>query len=82
MKEDLIYDKGILKWKVGHVYEGDFLQDKRNGKGIFKLVDGNIYEAEILDNVYNGKRTFLIKMDQNMKENGKIIKSMEKEYLN
>lgn len=36
---------GILTWKDGRKYEGQFINDKRHGLGIFKWVDGRIYDG-------------------------------------
>ena len=37
---------GILKWPDGKVYEGAFLNDKREGQGKFQWADGRVYEGE------------------------------------
>jgi len=37
---------GILKWKDGKKYEGDFINDKREGTGTFTWSDGRVYIGE------------------------------------
>jgi len=34
---------GVLRWKDGKVYEGEFVNDKRDGKGNFVWADGRQY---------------------------------------
>ena len=37
---------GILIWKDGKKYEGEFINDKREGKGTFAWADGRQYVGE------------------------------------
>ena len=37
---------GILIWKDGKKYEGEFVNDKREGKGTFTWSDGRQYIGE------------------------------------
>jgi hypothetical protein len=36
-------------------YEGDYLDDKKNGKGLFIWASGNIYKGEYKDDERHGK---------------------------
>lgn len=44
-----MHGQGVLVWKDGKRYEGQFVNDKREGRGIFKWKDGRIYEGEWLE---------------------------------
>ncbi len=35
-----MHGHGVLKWKDGREYRGEFLEDKRTGNGTFKWRDG------------------------------------------
>jgi hypothetical protein len=41
-----MHGRGNLSWKDGKKYEGDFLNDKREGHGTFKWADGRQYIGE------------------------------------
>lgn len=30
-----MHGKGIIKWKDGKSYDGDYMDDKKHGKGVF-----------------------------------------------
>jgi hypothetical protein len=38
-----MHGAGILKWKDGKRYEGEFVNDKREGNGTFIWADGRRY---------------------------------------
>mgnify|MGYP003440447615 CR=1 FL=1 len=46
-----MHGHGLLVWKDGKQYEGDFVNDKREGTGKFTWADGRVYMGEWL----NGK---------------------------
>jgi hypothetical protein len=46
----------ILKTHNG-VYEGNFLDGKKNGYGTYKFLDGSVYEGNWVDNVMSGEGT-------------------------
>ena len=35
--------KGVYLWPDGRRYEGDFLEDKRDGYGVLEWRDGRVY---------------------------------------
>lgn len=45
--------KGKYKWTNGNIYEGEYLNGKRNGRGKYTWVNGDTYEGEFV----NGKIT-------------------------
>lgn len=38
--------RGTLSWPDGKSYEGEFVDDKRDGAGLFKWGDGKVYEGQ------------------------------------
>ena len=40
-----MHGKGIIKWNDGKSYEGEFVNDKREGNGVFKWKDGRTYDG-------------------------------------
>ena len=44
-----MHGKGLLKWKDGKQYQGDFCNDKREGQGVFTWRDGRVYEGQWKD---------------------------------
>jgi len=44
-----MHGRGLLQWADGKLYEGDFVNDKRQGNGIFKWKDGRVYDGEWRD---------------------------------
>ena len=40
-----MHGKGLLKWKDGKQYLGEFVNDKREGHGTFLWKDGRIYDG-------------------------------------
>ena len=45
-----MHGKGVYKWADGRVYEGEFVNDKRNGFGIYTWTDGRRYEGNWISN--------------------------------
>ena len=37
--------KGLMKYKSGRVYEGDWVNDLRHGRGFEKYQNGNLYQG-------------------------------------
>lgn len=37
---------GDLEWRDGKKYEGEFVNDKREGRGTFTWADGRVYIGE------------------------------------
>ena len=35
-------------WADGNVYEGDFVDDFRDGFGVYKWADGSLYEGQFM----------------------------------
>ncbi len=75
-----MHGSGLLKWADGKQYEGQFVNDKRQGLGVFKWKDGRIYNGEWLDGKQHGRGTFM-KVDGTKKvgiwENGRNIQWLE-----
>lgn len=44
-----MHGRGTLIWRDGKRYEGNFVNDKREGHGIFRWKDGRVYEGEWKD---------------------------------
>lgn len=44
-----MHGHGVLVWRDGKKYEGQFINDKREGRGIFKWKDGRVYDGEWKD---------------------------------
>ena len=51
------FNKEIHKkiYDDGSVYEGEFVDGKRNGKGKYTYADGTVYEGDFIDGNFNGK---------------------------
>lgn len=46
---------GYGYWTYGNEsYEGEYINDKRNGKGLYKWEKGSYYEGEFLDDLRHG----------------------------
>ena len=60
-----IYRKGKIKYTNGDIYNGEFLNHKRNGKGIFQYHNGNIYNGEFNNNLYHGYGILITSDKQN-----------------
>lgn len=51
------YLTGIVEYKNGERYEGDFENDLRNGKGEYAYLDGSHYSGEFRNDQKEGKGT-------------------------
>ena len=38
--------QGVFTWPDGKRYEGDYVEDNKEGEGTFKWPDGRVYEGE------------------------------------
>ena len=47
--------KGTFTYYNGDVYEGEWINGKKNGKGILTLKDGDVYSGDFSNNLFNGK---------------------------
>ena len=50
---------GILKYRNGNIYEGEFQKDKRHGKGILKINGKIFYNGDWLNDEADGKTKVL-----------------------
>ena len=39
---------GKYRWADGNSYEGDFVDDSRDGFGVYRWLDGSIYEGQFV----------------------------------
>ena len=46
-----------MHYEDGDLYEGDWIEDKREGFGVMKFVDNLKYEGEFKGDALNGKGT-------------------------
>lgn len=35
-----MHGKGVYTWKDGRVYDGEYVEDKKNGYGVYRWADG------------------------------------------
>lgn len=47
--------KGVIVYKNGRIYEGEWEDDKRQGRGYERFANGNVYQGEFLQGKANGK---------------------------
>lgn len=40
-----MHGQGVLIWRDGKRYEGQFVNDKREGRGVFRWKDGRVYDG-------------------------------------
>ena len=78
---NLIEGKGIFYYNNGDKYEGDWKNNIREGKGILFYNNGNRYEGEFKNDLREGNGIFYFIMVINLKENIKMVKKKEKEYI-
>lgn len=50
--------KGKMEWPDNKVYEGDYLDDKKQGFGVFIWPDGRYYEGEWKNGKQHGVGTY------------------------
>ncbi|TNV84245.1 hypothetical protein FGO68_gene59 [Halteria grandinella] len=49
------HGKGVIVYKNGRVYEGEWLNDKRQGRGYERFANGNTYQGEFKEGKAHGK---------------------------
>lgn len=49
---------GVLMYKSGRLYEGEWLADKRNGRGYERFSNGSIYLGTFKNNKAHGKGVY------------------------
>lgn len=47
-----------MRYVNGDKYDGEFVNDIRQGKGLYYWKDGSRWEGNFMDNVMDGKGTF------------------------
>jgi len=47
-------ERRVVAYANGDRYEGELLDDKRNGRGVYTVANGDRYDGEFLDNKKNG----------------------------
>ena len=40
-----MHGKGVFTWKDGRKYEGEYVNDLKEGRGIFSRPDGKVYDG-------------------------------------
>jgi len=63
-KKNKMHGRGLLVWRDGKRYEGEFVNDKRDGKGTFIWKDGRKYEGDWQDGKQHGIGIFTSKDHQ------------------
>ena len=53
-----IYNLGVMKYKDGSVYKGQWKKGKKHGNGTFQLEGGGIYDGDFIDGVACGYGLF------------------------
>ncbi len=49
---------GVNRYANGDVYEGQFMNNQKNGRGLYRYANGDVYEGEYKDDVKNGCGVF------------------------
>ena len=49
-----MHGKGKFKWPDGRVYEGSYVEDKKEGYGLVSWPDGRVYEGMWKDGRQHG----------------------------
>ena len=55
---NLVASSSVYKWKDGRTYEGNFLEDQRNGLGEYKWPDGACYKGFFKAGHRDGEGTY------------------------
>lgn len=51
-----MHGKGVYTWKDGRVYDGEYVEDKKNGYGVYRWADGRSNKlTNIFTLVYEGQ---------------------------
>ena len=74
-----MYGKGLFTWPDGRWYEGDYLDDKKEGFGTFLWPDGRKYEGNWKDGKQHGKGVYIGQdiSKEGEWQNGKRIKWLD-----
>jgi len=48
----------MFTWPDGRCYEGDYVDDKKQGYGVFKWPDGRVYEGAWFNGKQHGRGTY------------------------
>ena len=74
-----------MTWPDGRQYEGEFVNDVKQGQGTFQWADGRIYTGQWLNGKQNGTGAISSQTDGNPRmgywENGKRVKWLTQEEL-
>jgi hypothetical protein len=50
-----MHGKGVFTWPDGRKYEGDYLDDKKEGFGVFYWPDGRMYKGQWANGKQHGE---------------------------
>ncbi|MCK5436995.1 MAG: hypothetical protein KAI90_03235, partial [Desulfobulbaceae bacterium] len=59
---------GVLTWRQGIKYAGEFLNDRFHGQGVMELPNGSTYVGEWNEGLPNGKGTYTYQGEKNRDE--------------
>ena len=57
----MMHGKGQFKWPDGRSYDGEYVNEKKQGWGVFTWPDGKIYRGYWLDGLQHGDGTLILK---------------------
>ena len=73
---------GVFEWKDGRRYEGEYLNDKKEGYGVYSWPDGRRYEGYWRDGMQHGEGRYFMPTGGcrlGVWETGKRVKWVEQE---
>ena len=78
-----MHGKGLLIWKDGNRYLGNFYLDKRQGRGVFTWKDGRTYDGSFQNSKQHGEGVYTKNgvKKKGMWENGKNTKWISEEKV-
>ena len=50
-----MHGRGVFTWSDGKIYDGEYVDDKKEGYGVFKWPDGKLYKGMWKDGVFYTK---------------------------
>ena len=68
---------GVERWPRGSVFFGEYNMGNKNGYGVLNFESKAWYEGEFNNGVISGIGSFFLKMVEDIKDHGKIIKWMD-----